>query len=181
MEMNMRNEDAYYDDDMVVPDGASVKVPIVLMDGVQRRFAAENHQPHFAELSDEQQQRRARTRTEYVQQLSDAWRSPATGGKRRKEGTVPSFQDADRRRSAAYDAYVRRLTNAWRDQDTPEPDDDPDNLMKRHLSTEPDEDTDSRRNAAWEQYRDRLSNAWKTDPRTASAIERQGEQWRGGR
>jgi hypothetical protein len=179
MEMNMRNEDAYYDDDMVVPDGASVKVPIVLMDGVQRRFAAENHQPHFAELSDEQQQRRARTRTEYVQQLSDAWRSPATGGNR-KEGTVPSSKMPMASLSRVR-CLCRRLTNAWRDQDTPEPDDDPDNLMKRHLSTEPDEDTESRRNAAWAQYRDRLSNAWKTDPRTASAIERQGEQWRGGR
>jgi len=53
--------------------------------------------------------------------------------------------------------------------------------MRRHLRTEPDENAQARRDAAWAQYRDRLGNAWKTNPSAATAIERQGERWRGGR
>ena len=53
--------------------------------------------------------------------------------------------------------------------------------MRRHLRTEPDDNAQGRRDAAWAAYRDRLGNAWRTDPRAATAIERQGEQWRGGR
>ena len=45
----MRKRDAYLDDE-IVPDGGSVRRPMLLMDG--RRFAvafdAENHVPHYA-------------------------------------------------------------------------------------------------------------------------------------
>jgi L-ascorbate metabolism protein UlaG (beta-lactamase superfamily) len=53
----------------------------------------------------------------------------------------------------------------------------------RHLSTEPDDadDAQGRRDAAWAQYRDRLQSAWRTNPNAATQIERQGEQWRGGK
>jgi hypothetical protein len=44
-----------------------------------------------------------------------------------------------------------------------------------------DDDAQGRRDAAWAQYRDRLQSAWRTNPNAATQIERQGEQWRGGK
>jgi hypothetical protein len=128
MEVIMQtNEDAYLDDDDMVPDGGSVKVPIYLMDGVQRSIAANSH----GQLSDELLQLRARTRAAYDQQLTNAWRSPPAGSSKQANNgnTVKPFIDADpqRRRMAAYDQMCRTMSEAWRpklrDQ---EPDDDPD-------------------------------------------------------
>jgi hypothetical protein len=90
-------------------------------------------------------------------------------------------------RKAARDGWLRTLVDAWKrpaGRAEPEPDDrdDPGETMRRHLR--PDEkpdDAQARRNAAWAAYRDQLSNAWRTDPRTATAIEREGERWRHGR
>jgi hypothetical protein len=79
-QMKSRRDDAYLDDDdTVVPDGHSVKVPVQLMDSVQRRFAfdATAHQPHFAQLTDELCELRAKTRAEYLASLRDACKSPA--------------------------------------------------------------------------------------------------------
>jgi hypothetical protein len=56
--------------------------------------------------------------------------------------------------------------------------------MRRDLGTEPDDDGQAKCDRAWAQYRDRLSTDWQTgqtDPGRANAIERVGEQWRGGR
>jgi len=95
----------------------------------------------------------------------------------------------------ARDAYVRRLCDAWRApsrgggepdaaeellRGAPDPG-DPSAMMARHLRTEEPDEAQARRDAAWAQYRDQLGNAWKIDPRAATAIERRGEQWRGGR
>src|SRR5262249_27181165 len=116
----------------------------------------------------------------------------------------------DRERSTdAGDArteYVKRLTDAWR---TPARDpaqgSKPEELMRRHVRTDPDDDAQARKDASWEAYREQLGNAWKNppgvtraetailgggprsvvvkraDPSGATRIERQGEQWRGGR
>jgi hypothetical protein len=164
----------------VLEDGESVRVPLMLCDS--RQFDATGHRPGFAPITDAVQQQRQQTRDRYISELTNSWRVPAQRPMTTEDAKKPkfgSFADANQRRSAAYDAYVKRIGEAWRMQPRDqEPDDD---LMQRHLRTEPDDDAQARRNAAWAQYRDRLSNAWKTDPRTASAIERQGEQWRGGR
>jgi hypothetical protein len=89
---------------------------------------------------------------------------------------------AEARRTAAYDAMVRRLQDAWRlrPKDAAEPDAGTE-LLRRHLRTEPDDNAQARRDAAWARYRDQLGRAWQADPGRATAIERQGEQWRGGR
>jgi hypothetical protein len=53
--------------------------------------------------------------------------------------------------------------------------------MRAHLRGNEPDDVAEIKERAWAQYRDNLQNAWKTDPRAATAIERQGERWRGGR
>jgi hypothetical protein len=136
----MRRRDVDDDDD-VVRDGESVRVPLHLCDRVQRAvvFDGDAHRPHHAELTDEVRKLRAETRREYLANLQDAWRTPH--------------------------------------RDAAEPDSSSPPVMRRHL--EPD-NAQARRDAAWASYRDRLSQAW-CDPRSATAIERQGERWRGGR
>ena len=48
------------DDDEIVADGQSVRVPVYLMDSVQRAIAfdARDHQPHFARAADAALERR---------------------------------------------------------------------------------------------------------------------------
>jgi hypothetical protein len=76
-----RQTDAYVDDDDIVPDGGSVRRPMLLMDG--RRFAvafdAENHQPHYGRPTGAVHDARiVRTaaRAAYLRRLTDAWRAP---------------------------------------------------------------------------------------------------------
>jgi hypothetical protein len=114
-----------------------------------------------------------------------------------------AVRDARAAATDSYHAMCARLRDAWRTQDAPQPDNsssnaqfrrhmasvpdpgDPnENLIRRHLSTEPDAAAQRERDRVWEDYRQRLSTAWQTgqtNPRAASAIERQGERWRGGR
>jgi hypothetical protein len=83
--------------------------------------------------------------------------------------------------------YLANLRDAWRSPARCAVDNDQPDLasrpreVRRHLRAEPDDNVQARRNAAWAAYKDQLSNAWRTDPRAATAIERQGERWRGGR
>jgi hypothetical protein len=145
--------DKYADSDNVeVPDGASVKCNLIMMDGrplrsalMDGRFNARDHQPHYA--TDTKDARRAAldARAEYVKRLSDSWRLSG--------------------------------------RDAPQPDlgSRPDELMRSHLQTESNAELQGKRDRIWAQYRDQLANAWRTNPQAASAIERQGEQWRGGR
>jgi hypothetical protein len=110
-----------------------------------------------------------------------------------------------------------RLQDAWRsppnclgrDGALPDMGTRPEELMRRHTRTEPDDDAQARRDRAYRDYTTRISEAWKnppgvsraenaivgagprlmvveptrgrTDPSAASRIERQAEQWRGGR
>jgi hypothetical protein len=102
-------------------------------------------------------------------------------------------------RTAARDAYlemVRHAESAWRrpvDQNGPgvpfwshrdaaEPDNSsPPEVMRAHLRGDEPDNVAEIKERAWAQYRDDLQNAWKTDPHAATAIQRQGERWRGGR
>jgi hypothetical protein len=130
----------YVDDDFEgeVPDGASVRAPMMVMDG------ARGWQPGYAQLTDAQVARKRAARDGYVQKLETAWRTPS--------------------------------------RDAAEPDNScPAAVMRRHL--EPDEAA-ALREKSWRARNDELSRAWqrgRTDPRAATAIKRQGEQWRGGR
>jgi hypothetical protein len=139
------------DDDGEVRDGESVRCPMYLMDS-QRQVVA-----RFAFDADAHRPHHA--------ELTDELRK--LRAKTRAE-------------------YLAGLQDAWRTPhgDAAEPDNSsPAAVMRRHLAEpdEPDADVQARRDAIWNDYKTRLGNAWKTDPRAASAIEQQGERWRGGR
>jgi hypothetical protein len=76
----MKKRDAYLDlDDDIVPDGGSVRRPMLLMDGRRFSFDAENHQPHYAHPTGAvHDARKVRTaaRNAYLRRLGDAWRVP---------------------------------------------------------------------------------------------------------
>jgi hypothetical protein len=172
--MRTRHEDADY----VVRDGESVRVPVFLMDAVQRRvaaFDARDHQPHYAELTDEVRKLRSATRTEYLAGLQDAWRSPARRAPRK---IAAADADPMRRRTEARDAYVERTCEAWRTagRDAAQPDmgSRPEELRRRADQGETDPDAaaeieerlerergSSDPGADYEQYKINLSNAWR--------------------
>jgi len=63
----------------------------------------------------------------------------------------------------------------------PDPGDPNENLLRRHLATEPDA-AQAERDRAWSRYRDNLQNAWqqgRTDPRRADEVEQRLERERG--
>jgi hypothetical protein len=116
---------------------------------------AHNHQPHFydAPTTNDATRRRAAARDAYVSALKDAWRTP--------------HKDASER-----DAAERVLT---------EQDDPNERTLRRHLGGGESAEIQARRDREWSEYCDRVANAWRTDPVAATAIEHQGERWRGGR
>jgi hypothetical protein len=181
---NTRNRDD--DDDYVVEDGGQVRVPLHLCDARQRAVRAAfersytdvvlgDRAPGYRFATDAASHDRAAARLAYLENLRDAWRSP------QQRRALAIAEDAAG--GSARDAYVRRLQDAWRtpSRDCAEPDvgSPPAPATPEVLGTP---EAQSRRDAAYAQYRDQLQNAWRTDPRAAAtAIERQGEQWRGGR
>ena len=81
--------DHYDDDDDILQDGQAVRVPLCMMDGIQRSFAGLSrsralHQPAFASDSDDDF-------------LADA----------------ETMADAEAARQEAYAAYDHELTTAW--------------------------------------------------------------------
>ena len=184
--MKNRNRDAYHFDDEEVEDGRSVRVPMMVMDGNRVnltdtvRFDADG--PHFV--------RAAASESSSFEDLE----SPRLG----------DLRDAAR---VARDQWIADMCDAWkrppaRDAAAPDLGSRPEELMRRHLFgpdddgapdpgdigaeqrrrlTERREESQHERDRAWNRYRDNLANAWKTNPRAATAIERQGERWRGGR
>jgi len=73
------------EDDGEVRDGEVVRVPLHMMDAMQRAvalhdFNARDHQPHYARLTDEQAKQRSQARDAYVRRLGNAWRDMNPGG-----------------------------------------------------------------------------------------------------
>jgi hypothetical protein len=124
------------DDDVEIPDGRSVRVPMMIMDAAKCAVATDGLRLHDGTGNPagqrrgyvfggdaEQRQRAAEAYEERTKFLQTAWRNPAAGAGRnetqleawRKPGARPGLrQDATNDRSAAYDAYVERIGRAWR-------------------------------------------------------------------
>jgi hypothetical protein len=131
----MRQRDAYVDDD-VVRDGESLKVPLYMMDSVQRAVATDGLRLHDGMGNPaghkrgyvfggnaEQRQRAADAYDEWTRRLQNAWRTPGAAAERneaqlkawRRPGARPGLrQDAAHDRAAARAEYVQRTQNAWR-------------------------------------------------------------------
>src|SRR5438876_5187538 len=107
------------DDNMVVPPGGSVRVGLLVMDSLQKAvaFDARNHQPHFAQVSDQERELKARTRAQFLKTLQDAWRSPGRDATPEPDDdpddpTEPD--DDDDTDDQARRTYLRELQSAWR-------------------------------------------------------------------
>lgn len=99
------------DDDKVAKDRAVVRVPLVLMDSVQKQVAsrvdASLHAPSSALLTDAQSQVRQRMYDAADKKLQDAWKAPASSIKAKPPSPAVSLD-------AARESYERRLRDAWR-------------------------------------------------------------------
>jgi hypothetical protein len=197
------------DDDDIARDGEIVHTPMMMFDSAAGRpgFAqltdemiakrAQARDSWIKQMSDA-------WRGSKSERITDIRRPPADedededddddgndngrGGARPRRRNSEDAQVAARKAATrSYHQMVRRLEDAWRRpvgsvRANGEPDmSSSAETMRHHLRTEPDENAQARRDAAWAQYRDQLGNAWKTNPSAATAIERQGERWRGGR
>jgi hypothetical protein len=149
----MRRDLEDEDDDRVVADGEVVRVPLHLMDARQVAVYRHFHPDNH--------------RPHFVTS-NDA-----------------AALDARREAKAAYDEMCKRATEAWRAPlrtDAGQPDLGS-RLQEVRARNEPD-DVEKLRERTRAQYLDTLQNAWRmgrTDPGRAGEIEREGEQWRGGR
>jgi hypothetical protein len=117
----------------IVEDGESVRVPLYLCDSVQRQFV-------------DADQMRQDARQEMIDRATTAWRENKAptfvGASDRRQ---LSFDAAQTMRNAAYHRMVAKISDAWRTpphRDAAQPDTGtpPDDLMQRHLRTEPDAD-----------------------------------------
>jgi hypothetical protein len=193
----------YIDDDNVeIPDGGRVRVPIMTMDA---KFDARDHQPGFRYASDaavrDARRRALDAREAMIRRAERAWCDARQ--KRDDDDDVDDDDANSRERSrdardaravatASYIAMCARLRDAWRSS----PSDgaggpDADALLARHLrGDEPDDDDDDDngnnnvdlREQSYAAYKDQLENAWRggrTDPRRAVEIERRLERERG--
>jgi hypothetical protein len=168
----------YLDDediDDMVPEGASIRVPLYLCDSLQKAVVAkyghggddlfDEHRPRFLTPSPELLEFRARNRTRYVQDLNSAWKSPAQRAQLAR-GTPGAFDAGVR--DAARDAYfqmVKRGESAWRTphKDAAQPDTgSTPQEWQRHLAG-PRPGT----------------NGEKLDPNAASRVQAQQESWQG--
>ena len=111
--MLMRKTDTYLDDDdnIEILDGGSVRVPLTIMDAMQRRFAtfdARLHQPGYRiRTADAASHDRAAARMEWIANFMSAWVSPA------QRSTTVAARDSDADPIAARDAMIERLTKNW--------------------------------------------------------------------
>jgi hypothetical protein len=188
--MTMKHDDALDDYD-IIPDGGTIRVPMVVMDGARPRSLAD------AQLM------RERARVHWIKSLQDVWRAPLDARRsrvaepddepdddddedednrgRERRTDARSIADARAMASRAYDQMCRRLEQAWRTPARGASQPDTGSSPARDASHLRTGDAQAKRDDAYQQYVDRLTNAWKTDPNAATAIEQQGEKWRGGR
>jgi hypothetical protein len=123
-------------DNGIVPDGCGVRVPVMLMDSVQRAVAAD------ADL-----------------QITDAWGAPA--GQRPGYVFDRRLTEAQEARDAAYDDNVKRLGDAWRSPSATTTA----NVERRRDASERTldaSDAAALRDQAYEDKVKRLADAWKT-------------------
>jgi hypothetical protein len=158
------------DNDDELRDGESVRVPVFLVDTV--RF--KDGQPHFVRAVDQPSKSKTvldldaardaarAARESWVKQMCDAWKRP------------PMLD-------AAQPDLGTRPEEVMRPDDDGAPDPGDVRAVERRRLTERGTEAQGERDRAWRRYCDNLQNAWKTNPRAATAIERQGERWRGGR
>jgi hypothetical protein len=139
MEMIMRKKARYVvddddDDDSgsddVIADGDHVHVPLHVCDSAQSRNApvvraavvdANDHRPHYAQMSDAQHLRRTLARDEMIRTASEAWRM---AGRDQKPPDDPDEDDPNNgddddtndsnRATRAYRDMVARNSRAWK-------------------------------------------------------------------
>jgi hypothetical protein len=141
----------------VAHDGEVVHCPLFLMDSLQRAIHDGMGRP-AAQAFDARDHRPG-----YVRVSS------------------PAIADARRAAREARSEYVQALRDAWKrppHTDNGEPDAE---ALKRHLRGDEPDATAARREQAYQRYCSDLAQAWRQPSGGANAIERQGEQWRGGR
>jgi hypothetical protein len=174
--MVMRKRDAYVDDDDVVRrDGESVRVPLHLMDGVQRAIAgrtldARAHQPHYARLTDEQAHARGAARAAWIRQLGDAWKRDATPPQFtcpecHGTGRDPDSDSPDGRcDECGGSGYIDPPTNAARKQQHET------FPMRRSPDTSLRADAAAARRSAHDAYCRRIQNAWRGTEVTSKLV-----------
>jgi len=117
----------------------------------------------------------------------------------RRSDDAHSTADARAAATTAYDQMVTRISQAWQRSvpysiphgqepdaaeellSSPAPDPGDIRAVERRRLTERGAEAQRERDLAWRRYCDNLQSAYKTNPRAATEIERQGEQWRHGR
>jgi hypothetical protein len=168
----------------VAHDGETVRVPMQIMDGDRVHLTDtvryENHKPHFLRSTDagalDALARARDARQAMIDRNANAWKGGASG---LPSSSKPDFSAADARAGAraAYNEMVQRLGDAWRtpvrgdlvgplnqSRDAAQPDmgTPPEELMRRHTRTDPDDNAQRRRDQAWNDYESSLSNAWRS-------------------
>jgi hypothetical protein len=103
------------DNDDVVRDGSVLRVPLMLMDTVQRAVVSDSfvgHRPGSLPLTDGERDRRVAVYGNYEKALVSRWKNPSPNAVALGDQVLASrTTDAG---VAAYSAYEHRLTNAWR-------------------------------------------------------------------
>jgi hypothetical protein len=227
MVMTIFLRDKFRSDEEIARDGEVVRTPMLIMD----------HRPHFvaadAASRDDACAVEARdARAAMIDRAKNAWRMDTDARKKKpprdpddddddddgetmyvaEPGFAVDARDARASATAEYRRMCARLQDGWRtparDATQPNLGNRPEELMRRHTRTEPDDDAQARRDKTYRDYTVALSEAWKNPPGAirpqatkvarapsafvaavespdpavrAAQIERLGEQTRGGR
>jgi hypothetical protein len=116
--MTIRSYDE--DDDSILADGESLRIPLMLMDGLPPELHdgignPVGHKPGyvFGGVTAAARQIVDDAYAQYETDLTEAWQQPAARGQhhQRPQQDRPSNDAA----VSAYDDYVARLTSAWRE------------------------------------------------------------------
>jgi hypothetical protein len=182
----------YLDDDEMIADGQSLRVPLELCDAKQRSVIAklakrwppaisavnlDDHRPRHGVLNDEVRELRRETRDSYLRDLTSAWKTksakddpgaPAAHvvGKLERGRDQADTTDAMQRCILAREEMIKRAENAWRRtaRDFAEPDlgSRPSEWQRHQLEQLDPKAAQARRDEIYRAYVDRLGSAWKT-------------------
>ena len=102
----------------VVEDGETVKINMMLMDGVQRAVAGDGvladavgHRPGSLPMTDAEREHRTTLYSDHDKRLSERWRTPQPTA-----NTTDARHSTSDARLDAYANYQERIANAWRHQ-----------------------------------------------------------------